>query len=162
MAFLGRWTPARGESAQAERSSPFREIERAMRDMDRMMEGFWGGAPAPGRSPLGKAFPLVDMYEEKDRYVVKAELPGVEKENIHLGVTDDVLQINGEVKKEEATREQDYYYTERYFGSFSRAIPLPTAVNPGDVKAMFRNGVLTVEVPKAKEALEKEIKIDVK
>jgi HSP20 family protein len=162
---FGRPAPWRRGSSQVERSNPFREVERTMRDMDRWMEGFFGGGfPSIGRSlfPSGGPFPNIDMYEEKDRYVVKAEVPGVEKDDIHVSVVDNTLQIRGETKKKESVREQDYYYSERYAGSFSRIIPLPAVVKADDIKATFKDGVLTLELPKAKEALEKEIKIDVK
>jgi HSP20 family protein len=133
--------------------------------MERMMEDFFReGFPPFGRSflPGWRSFPSIDMYEEKDRYIVKAEVPGVEKDDVHVSVTDNVLLIRGETKKEESAREQDYYYSERYVGSFSRSIPLPSTVKADQIKATFKNGVLTLEIPKAKEALEKEIKIEVK
>jgi len=111
----------------------------------------------------GATFPSIDMYEEKDRYVVKAEVPGFEKENIKISMTDQTLQLRGEIKQEEEKEERNYhYYNERYYGSFVREIPLPSAVNADRIRAAFKNGILTVELPKSKEALPKEIKIEEK
>lgn len=129
------------------------------REMERMFEDFFRGfRDLP--SVLGEVFPSVDMYEEKDRYIVKAEVPGVDKESIHISVTDHTLHLRGEATKEETAEDGDYLYSERFYGAFSRDIPLPAAVNQDQIRATFKNGVLTIEIPKAKEAMGKEIKIE--
>lgn len=161
---MGRLSPWRGPR-EVGRFNPFREAERMMREMDRWMEhGFGEGFPFFGRTaPAGWGkVPHLDMYEEKDRYIVKAEVPGVDKDDIHVSIVDDLLQIRGESKKEESAREQDYLYSERTYGSFSRSIPLPSTVKADEIKATFKNGILHLEIPKAKEAESKEIKIDLK
>ena len=106
--------------------------------------------------------PSVDMYDKKDEIVVKAEVPGIEKENINISISDNTLTIKGETKKEEEVKEEDYYYSERSYGSFARTLSLPAKVQADKIKASFKNGILEIRLPKAEEAKPKEIKIDVK
>lgn len=106
--------------------------------------------------------PAVDMYDKKDEIVVKAEVPGVEKENIKISISDNMLTIKGEMKKEEEIKEEDYYYSERSYGSFSRSLTLPAKVVENKVKAEFKDGILEIHLPKAAESKAKEIKVDVK
>lgn len=106
--------------------------------------------------------PSVDMYDEKEEIVVKAEVPGIEKENINISISDNMLTIKGETKKEEEVKEEDYYYAERSTGSFSRILSLPTKVQADKIKASFKDGILEIRLPKSEEAKPKEIKIDVK
>lgn len=149
---------------EVSRISPFREAERMMCDMDRWMETFFNDELSISRRsvPGGwRSFPSIDMYEEKNQHIVKAEIPGIDKDDIHVSVVDNKLLIRGECKREETAREQDYFYSERYFGGISREIPLQSTVKANEIKASFKNGILRLEIPKAEEALEKEIKIEV-
>lgn len=106
--------------------------------------------------------PSVDMYDKKDEIVVKAEVPGVEKENINISLTENKLTIKGEIKKEEEVKEEDYHYSERSYGSFVRTLTLPVKVQADKVKASFNNGILEIHLAKAEESKPKEIKIAVK
>lgn len=132
------------------------------REMERVFEDFFRDFRDLTEAPIQGVFPSIDLYEEKERYVVKAEAPGLEKEDLHISVTDNTLQIRGEVKREEKKEERNYYYNERYYGAFSRDVLLPSAVNPDQIRASFKNGVLTIEMPKSKEQAGKEIKIEAK
>jgi len=105
--------------------------------------------------------PTVDLYEEKDEIVVKAELPGIDKNNIEVNLTDHMLTIKGEKKKEEEVKEKNYYRSERSYGSFLRTLELPKDVHGDKVKASFKNGILEVRMPKTEEAKAKEIKVKV-
>jgi HSP20 family protein len=105
--------------------------------------------------------PIVDVFEEKDDIVVKAELPGIEKDNIEVNLTDHTLTIKGEKKKEEEIKEENYYRAERSYGSFLRTLDLPRDVRADQVKASFKNGILEVRMPKTEEAKAKEIKVKV-
>ena len=97
--------------------------------------------------------PAIDMYEEKDALVVKAEVPGLLKDEIDVSVTGNILTIKGEKKKEEEEiKQKDYYRCERTFGAFSRTVELPANVKTGDVKASFKNGLLEIRLPKTEEA----------
>ncbi len=156
------------ETKAIEPRRPVMDLGRWERDMDRMMEDFFGRRMRPWwpdrwfRADETEAgVPAVDLFEEKDDIVVKAELPGMEKENIEVNLTDHTLTIKGEKKKEEEVKEKNYYRSERSYGSFMRAIELPRDVHGDKVKASFKNGVLEVRVPKTEEAKAKEIKVKV-
>jgi len=105
--------------------------------------------------------PAVDVFEEKDDIVVKAELPGIEKDNIEVNLTDHHLTIKGEKKKEEEVKDERYYRSERSYGSFMRTVELPKDVHADKVKASFKNGILEVRLPKTEDAKAKEIKVRV-
>ena len=137
------------------------------RDMERMLGNFFSGRHSlfddrswPGSS-LGIREPSVDLYEEKDHIVVKAELPGMTKDDIQVSISDNVLTIKGEKKKEEEDRDKDYYRSERVYGAFMRSLPLPAEVNSEKVHAAFKNGVLEVRLPKSEEAKKKAINVKV-
>lgn len=147
---------------------PFMDLTRWEREMDRMMEDFFGRRTRP-RWPerwfrtdeLEVRAPAVDVFEEKDDIVVKAELPGMGKEDIQVNLTDHMLTIKGEKKKEEEVKEENYYRSERSYGSFVRTLELPRDVHTDKIKASFKNGVLEVRMPKTEEAKAKEIKVKV-
>lgn len=136
--------------------------------MDRMMEDFFGRRVRPlwperwsRTDEMEVKPPIVDVFEEKDDIVVKAELPGIEKDNIEVNLTDHTLTIKGEKKKEEEIKEENYYRAERSYGSFLRTLELPRDVRADQVKASFKNGILEVRIPKTEEAKAKEIKVKV-
>lgn len=121
-------------------------------DMDRWLDRLF-------RSPLARAFetdsfdfgPAVDVYETDDEVVVKAELPGVKKEDINLSIEDDRLLLSGESRHEEEVKEEGYHSRELRYGNFHRVVPMPTAVKQDEIAASFDNGILTVRAPKAEE-----------
>jgi len=111
---------------------PFADLRRAEKEMERFFgDGPWGrfGFGWPRRSQLvdlpSMIEPVIDIYEDKDDVVVKAEIPGIEKEDLDLNLADNVLTIKGEKKKEEEVKEEGYYRSERTFGSFFRSIEIP-------------------------------------
>jgi HSP20 family protein len=104
--------------------------------------------------------PIVDMYDNKDEIVVKAEVPGMNKEDIKISVSEDTLSIKGELKKEEEVKENDYFYSERTFGSFSRILDLPSKIKTNKVNAKFDNGLLKIHMTKADESKPREVKIN--
>jgi HSP20 family protein len=152
MANLTRYRPHRrsspvtrfGEDFIAPFESPFGTLPQ-LQNVGRLVEGFW---PAPAELPQVWQ-PAVDIYEEGNQWVVKADIPGVEPDDIELQVTDDGLKIAAETASEEQTQDKGYYRIERRFGSFRRFIPLPAEVDPEQVNAQFRNGVLEVRLPKS-------------
>ena len=103
--------------------------------------------------------PPADMHETPNEAVVVVELPGLSEKDIRLSIADDVLTVQGEKQRVEV-QEADHYRQERWFGKFERAFSLPFPVETGQVKATFRDGVLTVTLPKAEEVKPKEIKIE--
>ncbi len=106
--------------------------------------------------------PRLDMFEEKDDLVVRAELPGIKKEDIDVSLEGDCLNIKAEKKQEELSEESSYYTSERCFGDYSRSISLPFPVNGDKISATFENGLLEIRLPKAEEAKAKHIEIKVK
>ena len=105
--------------------------------------------------------PALDVYDEKDNFVVKAELPGLKKEDIEINVHNGVLTISGERKRETEKKEGQTFRSERYFGRFQRSVTLPALVNVSAVKASYKDGVLTIDLPKADEAKPKQIAVTV-
>ena len=147
---------------------PFTGLGGWERDMDRMLEDFFGRRMRPwwperwARSDeMEVKAPTVDLFEEKDDIVVKAELPGIEKNNIEVNLTDHTLTIKGEKKKEEEVKEENYYRAERSYGSFLRTLDLPKDVHADKVKASFKDGILEVRMPKTEEAKAKEVKVKI-
>lgn len=141
------------------RWEPFRELL-SMRDW---MDRFFEDAFTRMDRPLGfLGVPSVDMYQTDDDVIVKATLPGVKPEDINISVTGDVLNIRGEVKEEQVKEGASYHLRERRFGTFSRSLPLPSAVVADRAKAEFDNGVLTLTLPKAEEVKPKTITVKAK
>jgi HSP20 family protein len=103
--------------------------------------------------------PAVDILETTESYVVKAELPGVPKEDVHITVENNVLTLKGERRFEKDETKENYHRVERTYGAFARSFTLPTRVDHDSVQAKFDNGVLTITVPKAAEAKPKQVEI---
>jgi HSP20 family protein len=147
---------------------PFMGLTSWEREMDRMMDDLFGRRMRPWwpsiwpRAGDGEFItPMVDVYEEKDDIVVKAELPGLGKDDVEVNISESELTLKGEKKKEETIDEENYYRCERSYGTFLRSVDLPADVQADKVKASFKNGVLEIRMPKTEEAKTKEIKIKV-
>jgi HSP20 family protein len=126
--------------------SPFGTMRRFFDDMDRMFEGF--GFPSLERfSPWGtsEAFsPHVDVFERDGKFVISADLPGMNKDDVKVDITDDAVVVEGERKYEHESREEGVYRSERGYGQFRRLIPLPPGVKTDTATANFKNGVLEI------------------
>jgi HSP20 family protein len=105
--------------------------------------------------------PALDIFQDKDNVVVKVELPGIKKEEISISMHEGMLTISGERKLEEETKEGETYRRERFHGKFHRSLALPTPVDANKVKAAYKDGILTVTLPKAEEAKPKQIEVSV-
>lgn len=130
-------------------------------DMDRMLQEFFGGTslPAWAQEP---AFPAVDIIENEKDFKVKAELAGMQPEDVEISVTDGFLTIKGEKKEEKEEKDENYIRRETSYGSFQRTIALPETANTDKAEASFKNGILNVEVPKKAEAVQKPKKLQIK
>ena len=106
--------------------------------------------------------PLVDIFEEDDKFVIKAEIPEVKKEDISINLENNVLTIKGERKLEKEDKKENYHRAERFYGMFQRSFTLPGTVEQEKIKANLENGVLTLEIPKKEEVKPKKIEIDIK
>jgi HSP20 family protein len=115
-------------------------------------------------SSLGLSYwtPAVDIAEKENEYEVNVELPGVSKDDVKITVESNVLTIRGEKKQEEKTTKNGYRRIERSYGSFQRSFRLPDTINAGKIDAVYKDGVLTVTLPKAEEAKPKQIEVKVK
>jgi HSP20 family protein len=112
-------------------------------------------------SPLTDWAPALDVYENKDNFVVHTELPGLKREDIDVSLQDGVLVISGERKSGEKRTEGEIRRQERFYGKFQRTLTLPAPVAADKVKALYQDGVLTVTVPKAEEAKPRKIDVSV-
>jgi HSP20 family protein len=142
---------------------PFSELENIQKQMNQMFD------VSLARNPLADVFfsggqwiPSIDVCENKDNVIIKADLPGLKKEEIELSVQEDHLVLKGEKKKDSEVKEENYYKSERFYGSFVRTVPLPSPVDSGKADAKYQDGVLTVTLPKKEEAKPKQIAINVK
>lgn len=137
--------------------SPFEEIERRFEDFFRRPFSLMGLPwwPGVGMPAAREVVPPVDIYEEQGDVVVKAELPGMKKEEIAIDLTEDGVSISGEKKKEEKVERKGYCRVERSYGSFARSYVLPAPVQTDKAKARFRDGVLEIRIPKTEEAKKK-------
>lgn len=145
-------------------------LSRLQEDLDRMESMFDSMWPARfPRRPEWSALrasalraPAIDVFEEGDDVVVKAEIPGASKDEIDVSVTDSVLTISGEKERKEEIKEDKYYRCERSYGAFSRSVELPGEVEGSRAQATFTDGVLEVRVPKTEESRRKAIKLKIK
>ncbi len=108
---------------------------------------------------VGTWIPALDVHEDKDNYLVSLELPGLKKEEIDISLQGGVLTVSGERKRESENRDSDTFRSERYFGKFQRSVTLPAVVDSAKVKATYKDGILSVKLPKAEEAKPKQITV---
>jgi HSP20 family protein len=151
------------EIAKVEREksiSPFWEMEKWFEDFFKRPFPIWG-FPGTKMKGMEEVAPSVDLFEENNDIVVKAELPGMTKDDIEVTLIDDTITISGEKKKEEKAEKKNYYRWECSYGSFSRTFTLPAEVQKDKVKTKLKDGVLEVRLPKTEEAKKKEIKIKI-
>ncbi len=139
---------------------PFEDLSTLRREMDRLMERFFGEPLGPERS-AGMWSPRTDVTETKDSVTIKAELPGLEAKDVEVSLSGDMLTIKGEKKQEKEEKDEHHHLVERSYGAFSRMVRLPAPVAADKIKATFKNGVLTVTLPKTEDAKQKAIPIAV-
>lgn len=154
---LIRWNPTR------ELTTWPRELFGMQREFNRLFEDMFRGGMQAEES-TGKSFwtPAVDIAEQENEYVVKVELPGITREDVKITLESNVLTIRGEKKQEKDTKEGSYHRVERSYGSFQRSFTLPTSVKSDKIDALYKDGLLTVVLPKVEEAKPKQIEVKVK
>lgn len=134
----------------------FEELERMRTEMDRLFGQATGSLLSP---PAAGVFPLINLSEDKEKYYVRAELPGVQAEELNISATGRNLTISGERRIASEGDDVRYHRREREAGNFSRAISLPGDIEADEVEARLINGVLTVSIPKAEAAKPKQIAV---
>jgi HSP20 family protein len=144
------------------RWDPFRELAAMQERINRVFGEAYARRPEDDIMLRGDWIPPVDIFEnEKGEVVIKAELPGLRKEEIDLRVENNTLTIRGERRRQAEVKEEQYHRVERTYGSFSRSFALPGTVDSGRVSADYRDGVLTVVLPLKEEAKPRQIQVQV-
>lgn len=132
-------------------------LARLHHEMDDLFDSFFRGLDRPFKGY--KAWPAIDVAEEENAIVVRAEVPGCKAEDIEISVLGDRLTITGEKKLAEEKKEKGYYHVESSYGSFRRELTLPTNVDQKKIDAVCKDGVLSITLPKAKESKVMKVKI---
>lgn len=141
------------------RWNPWREMTTLQNRMNRLFDEPFFRTDRENDEVMGMWYPVVDMYEEDNSFVIKAELPGMDKKDISVDVKDRILTLKGERNYDNEVKEENYYRRERSYGKFQRTFTLPVDVEPDKIKADFKDGLLKIEVPKPEEHKPKEITI---
>ena len=140
--------------------SPTEQLTNLREELNRLLElpfGEWN----PDRELFNGWTPAVDIYEDKDTFTVKAELPGMKREEIEISYHDGALTISGERKFEEKPNDTETYRSERFFGRFHRTLTLPKSVQSEKAKATYKDGILIVVLPKTEESKPKQIEVNI-
>lgn len=154
-------------------SDPFTLMQRMSADMDRLFEQFGFGNSLTGNSLMAPSFggtglgsstwsPQIETFRRGDELVIRADVPGVRKEDLHVEFDDGVLTLSGERRSENEENRDGYYRSERSYGQFERSIALPEGVNADQCKASFNDGVLEVTLPAPKEQQRKSKRIEIR
>ncbi len=138
---------------------PFSDLVSLRDDMDRLFETFFGQNPEDRE---GFWTPILDIEESNGNIVVKAEIPGMEKDEIKVSVRNNMLSISGERKQKIETKDKTFHRIERSYGKFSRTITLPSEVDADKIKAAYKDGVLNITLPKPESMKPKQIEVEIK
>jgi HSP20 family protein len=150
---LIRWNP------RTDLWDPFSSLTDIREQMNRLFDT---SLRRYGRGEFDGVFaPAIEVVEVKDDFLVRAELPGLTKDDVSVTLQDNYLTINGEKKREVETKEANYHHSERLYGTFSRTVELPASVDAKKIEANFKDGVLRVRLPKSEEAKPKQIEVKV-
>ena len=143
--------------------SPFRRMTTLRDEIDQVFDRLFQSPLDLTRSTqfMGGWSPSIDLYEDKDNLLVKAELPGMKKEDIDIQLHEGLLTISGERKEEKKVEEAEMYRSERFVGRFHRTFSLPTEVQADKITAAYKDGLLTVVLPKSEKAKPKQIAVSV-
>ncbi|MCX7994513.1 MAG: Hsp20/alpha crystallin family protein [candidate division WOR-3 bacterium] len=145
---------------QIKRWDPFRELMSLREEMDRLFNTFFGRSVSEELE--GVWVPVIDIEEDNENFIVSAELPGLKKEDVKISVRGNLLTISGERKHEAETKNKTYHRVERMYGKFSRTITLPSDVDVNKIKAIYKDGVLHITLPKPETMKPKEIEVEIK
>ena len=143
------------------RWDPFDGLNRFQSRINELFDETFSRSRMPSPSTTSTWYPPVDILESRDSYLLRAELPGIKKEDVHVEVQEGALTLSGERKFDEPASGVEYHRVERVAGKFSRSFYLPQTIKQDGIKATFRDGILEVHVPKVEEAKPKQIAISV-
>jgi len=140
--------------------SPFRDLVNMQREVGRLFDGLFGESDKDG-NVMTSWSPTADVIENNNSYLIKVELPGVSKNDVKITLRENILTIKGEKKAENEEKDHNYHRIERSYGSFERSFSTPSNVKGEKIDASYKDGVLTVTLPKVEEAKPKEIEVKV-
>jgi HSP20 family protein len=143
------------------RYNPFRELRTMQEQMNRLLDLAWN-KEAGEELKEGIWQPPVDIYEDEESVVIKAEVPDIDQKDIEVRIEDNTLTLKGERKLDKSVRKDNYHRVERYYGPFQRSFSIPPNIDQEKVKATCDRGVLTVILPKKAEKKPKQITVEVK
>jgi HSP20 family protein len=143
------------------RWEPFQDLVTSQRDFDRLFREAFNPLFGKGEASTRTWAPAVDIFEDENSIVLKAELPGLDPKDVEVRVEDNTLYLKGERKFEREVKEENYHRIERSYGSFARSFSLPNSIESEKVDANYKDGVLTLTLPKREEAKPKAVKINV-
>lgn len=144
------------------RWEPFQELVTLRQAMDKLFSDSFVRMPRISELEEGIVAPPVDIYEDADKVGIKASMPGVKPEDIDINITPNSVTIKGTTESEKEVKDENFIRKERYYGTFTRTIALPTGLKIDKAEATMANGVLTLEIPKAEEVKPKTVKIKAK
>lgn len=136
---------------------PLREMETLRQQFDRLLDDLTNNSASPSRIDWT---PAVELKDQGDSLVLRAQLPGMDAKDLDIQVTTEAVSIAGEHRYEQKTEENGYFRSEFRYGKFHRVIPLPVAVRNNDVKAEYKDGILSLTLPKVVEAQNKVVRIN--
>jgi HSP20 family protein len=141
--------------------NPFGELRSIQEQMNRLLDLAWQRETGEELKE-GLWQPPVDIYEDGESVVIKAELPDIDQKDIEVKIEDNTLTLRGERKQEKDLKKENYHRIERYYGTFQRSFSLPHTINQEKVKASCERGVLTIILPKREETKPKQINVEIK
>jgi HSP20 family protein len=154
--------PQRAEKVVPQRAEKERWFDHVLEDvLRRPFQSLWRSERWLPETLIPSAMPSMDIYQEKDTVVVRAELPGMAREQIEVTLAGEMLTVKGEKKKEEDVKEQNYHRHERSYGAFVRSVSLPCGVQSDAANATLKDGVLEVRLPKTEEAKTRSIAVKI-
>jgi HSP20 family protein len=165
---IGNMIPWRSKETGNDDGGTDTAITRFHSEIDRLFdhffsEPFFGSGSIAAVPSWGSGWsPSIDVRENERELTVKAELPGIDPDDLDISVSGDVLTISGQKREESEERGEGYYHSERRFGSFRRSVPLPVAVDQEKISAEYERGVLTINLPKSEKAVAKRIPVSSK
>ncbi len=143
------------------RWDPFKEIERIHDEINKVFDTSMSGRNKE-EAAMVNWYPAVDVYEDQERVVISAELPGIDPKNVELNIEGDVLTLKGERKFEHEENKENYLRVERAYGTFMRSFTLPDYVDKDNISAEYEKGILKITLPKKPETKPKKVQISVK
>jgi HSP20 family protein len=138
------------------------EINKLRKDIDRLFDKLWDDFGMPLSTRIEREMPSIDLSETEETLIIRAEVPGINPDDLEISINENILTIKGEMKQGDNEERGDYLRMERRYGFFSRSLHLPCKILADDVHATYKKGVLSIVLPKCKEMSAPAIRIRIK